>query len=178
MAHLSTSGTPDCDILPPPLGRGFVMPGLKSLTAICVFSAALFAADNPFLGTWKMNVAKSKGTPGTLAKEATVKFEAVGDEIKRTVTGTDGDGQPMKMEGTLSWDGKEHKVDNPDGSSVMVAVKKVNDHTLDVTVNQNGKLLQTVKAVVSKDGKTMTATVKGEDPKGRKLDNVEVLEKQ
>ena len=151
---------------------------LKSLTAICVFSAALFAADNPFLGTWKMNVAKSKGTPGTLMKEGTVKFEAAGNEIKRTVTGIDGDGQPMNISGTLAWDGKEHKIDNPDGSSVMVAVKKVNDRTLNVTVKQNLKLLQTVKAVVSKDGKTMTATVKGEDPKGRKLNNVEVLEKQ
>ena len=57
-------------------------------------------------------------------------------------------------------------------------MKKVNDHTLDVTVTQNGKLLQTVKAVASKNGKTMTATIKGEDPKGRKLDNIEVFEKQ
>ena len=78
------------------------MRGLKSVTAICVFSAALFAADNPFLGTWKMNVAKSKGTPGTLAKEATVKFEADGDQIKRTVTGTEGDGQPMNISGTIA----------------------------------------------------------------------------
>jgi hypothetical protein len=151
---------------------------LKSFTVVCAFSAALFAADNPFLGTWKMNAAKSKSAGGTLSKEETVKFEAVGDEIKRTVTGLDADGKPMNISGTLPWDGKEHKIEGPDGSSVMVAVKKINDHTLDVKVTQNGKLLQTVKAVVSKDGKTMTNTVKGEDPKGRKLDMVEVLEKQ
>ena len=151
---------------------------LKIFIAICVFCVALAAADNPFLGTWKMNAAKSKGTPGTLAKEETVKFEAMGNEIKRTVTGTDGDGQPLNVSGTLPWDGKEHKVDNPDGSSIMVAVKKVNKHALDVTVKQNGKLLQTVKVAVSKDGKTMTSAVKGEDPKGRKLDNVEVMERQ
>jgi hypothetical protein len=32
--------------------------------------------------------------------------------------------------------------------------------------------------LVSKDGKTMTGTAKGEDQKGRKIDNVEVYEKQ
>lgn len=154
------------------------MRGLKIFTAICVLSAALSAADNPFLGTWKMNAARSKGTPGTMAKEATVKFEAMGSKIKRTVTGTDGDGQPLNISGTLLWDGKEHKVVNPDGSSIMVAVKKVNDHALHVTAKQNGKLLQTMKVAVSKDGKTMTAAVKGGDPKGRKLDNIEVLERQ
>jgi hypothetical protein len=154
------------------------MRGLQTLAALCLFSTALIAADNPFLGTWKMNVAKSKGTPGTLDKDATVKFEAAGNEIKRTVTGIDPEGQPINISGALPWDGQDHKIDNPDGTSVMVAVKKVNDHTLDVTVKQNGKVLQTVKAVVSKNGKTMTSTIKGQDQKGRKIDNVEVLEKQ
>jgi hypothetical protein len=34
------------------------------VAAVCVFSVALIAADNPFVGTWKLNTAKSKGTPG------------------------------------------------------------------------------------------------------------------
>jgi len=58
-------------------------------------------------------------------------------------------------------------------------VKKVNNNTLDVTVKQpDGKALETVKAVVSHDGKSITVTDKGEDSKGRKLDNIEVFEKQ
>jgi hypothetical protein len=57
-------------------------------------------------------------------------------------------------------------------------VKTVNPNTLDVTVKVNGKVVSLGKAVVSKNGKTMTSTFKGEDPKGRKIDNVEVYEKQ
>jgi hypothetical protein len=48
-----------------------------------------------------------------------------------------------------------------------------------VTVkNADGKVVSSGHAEVSKDGKTMTATFKGEDPKGRKFNNVEVFDKQ
>ena len=149
------------------------------LAAVCVFSVALIAADNPFVGTWKLNTAKSKGTPGTLNKEETVVFEAVGDQIKRTVTGVDPDGEPLNMSATIAWDGKEHKVEAPNRPPVMVAVKSVNARRINVTVKgADGKVVSSGHVDVSKDGKTMTATFKGEDPKGRKFDNVEVFERQ
>ena len=155
------------------------MRGLQTLAAACLFSTALFAADNPFIGTWKLNPAKSKFAPGTELKEMTVTFEAVGMEVKRTVSGLDPDGQAVNQTSTIAWDGKAHKIDMPPAPPIMVAVKKAGDHTLDVTVKKpDGGLLDTVKAVVSKDGKSLTVTEKGQDPKGRKLDNTEVFEKQ
>jgi hypothetical protein len=98
--------------------------------------------------------------------------------MKRTLVGIDPDGQQLNQSSTIPWDGKEHQIDAPNSPSVMVAVKKINGHTLHVTVKQNEKLVDTVQAVVSKDGKTMTTTEKGEDQKGRKLDNTLVFEKQ
>jgi len=149
------------------------------VAAVCVFSVALIAADNPFVGTWKLNTAKSKGTPGTLNQEETVVFEAVGDQIKRTVTGVDPDGEPLNMSATIGWDGKEHKVETPNRPPVMVAVKSVNARRINVTVKgADGKVVSSGHVDVSKDGKTMTATFKGEDPKGRKFDNVEVFDRQ
>ena len=71
----------------------------------------------------------------------------------------------------------EHKVDGP-GVPAMIAVKSVNDHTVNVTVKVNGKIVQPGHVVFSKDGKTMTSSFKGEDPKGRKIDNVFVYDKQ
>jgi hypothetical protein len=148
-----------------------------SLAAFCVFSVVLVAADNPFLGTWKLNPAKSKATTGSMSKEETVVFQADGSGVKRTVTGVDANGKPINMSGTVPWDGKEHKVDGPMGPA-MVAVKSVNDHTVNVTVKVNGKVVSSGRSVVSKDGKTMTASFKGEDPKGQKFDTVEVYDKQ
>jgi hypothetical protein len=152
---------------------------LFCVVALCVFAVALIAADTPFAGTWKLNTAKSHGTPGTLSKEETVVFEAVGSEIKRTVTGIDPDGERLNMSATIAWDGKEHKVEGPKGPPVMVAVKSVNDRRINVTVKRaDGKVLQAGHADVSKDGKTMTSTFKAEDPKGRKFNNVEVFDRQ
>ena len=153
------------------------MRALHLLPAFCVFSAILTAADNPFVGTWKLNTAKSKGTAGTMFKEQTVIFETDGNDIKRTLTGVDPDGQKINTSATIPWDGKEHKVDGPMGPA-MVAVKSINDHAVNVTVKVNGKVVASGRSVVSKDGKTMTASFKGEDPKGRKIDNVEVFDKQ
>lgn len=154
------------------------MRGLKYVAALCVFSAGLFAADNPFIGTWKLNPAKSKFAPGTEFKEATVTFEAVGDQVKRVLHGTGADGQTIHQEGTILWDGKDHKIDEADGAPITVAVTKIDAKTLDVKVKQAGKVIETVKASVSSDGKTMTAISKGEGPGGIKIDNEEVLEKQ
>jgi hypothetical protein len=153
------------------------MQSLHLLTAFLVLSVPMVAADNPFLGTWKLNVAKSKGTPGTMSKEETVVFTSEGTAVKRTVTGINADGEKIDASGTLPWDGKDHKVDGPMGPS-MIAVKSVDANTVNVTVKVNGKLVSTGKVAVSKDGKTMTSAFKGEDPKGRKYDNVAVYDRQ
>ena len=56
------------------------------MMALCIFGLAVsFAAENPNMGTWKLNEAKSKFPPGA-TKNTTVVYEAAGDSVK--VTGT------------------------------------------------------------------------------------------
>ena len=150
---------------------------LHLIAAFCICSIILTAADNLLVGTWKLNTAKSKGTPGTMNKEATVVLETDGNAVKRTVTGIGAEGQKLDTSATIPWDGMEHKVNGPMGPA-MVAVKSVNDRTINVTVKVNGKVVSSGRVVVSKDRKTMTTSFKGEDPKGRKFDNVEVFDRQ
>jgi len=148
--------------------------------ALFLISTAMFAADNPFLGTWKLNTAKSKSSPTPVAQSMTVKFDAEGEKVRRTVTGVDGEGKPIMQGGpegsSIAWDGKDHAIEN--GPPMTVAVKRVNDYRNDVTVKQNGKVTVTIRSVVSKDGKTMTNTIDGVNEKGEKVHAVEVLDKQ
>ncbi len=66
--------------------------------ALCFFAgAACFAADDPNMGTWKLNEAKSKLTPGE-GKNTTVVYEAAGDQVKVIIDGTDKDGKPTHNE--------------------------------------------------------------------------------
>jgi hypothetical protein len=150
--------------------------------AIFLISPTLCAADNPFLGTWNLNTAKSKSSGVPVAKSMTVKCEAEGAKVRRTVTGVDGEGKPIMQggpEGTsIAWDGKDHAVATPNGPPMTIAVKRVGDYRNDVTIKQNGKVTVTVRSVVSKDGKTMTNTVDGVNEEGKKFHEVEVLEKE
>jgi hypothetical protein len=145
------------------------------LVTLLVGVTLCFAAD-PNLGTWKLNEAKSKLTPGT-AKNTSVTYEAVGDSVKVTVDGVDGKGNPTHNEWTGKYDGKDYPVTGDAGSDTR-SVKKVNDRTLDLTVKKGGKVTMTGKIVVAADGKSRTLTASGTDASGKKVQSTAVYDKQ
>src|SRR5262245_56538984 len=89
------------------------------VTSVVVLSSrSSLAQSNPFLGTWVLNVAKSKYTPGPPPKEQTVVNEAAGQGMKTTVKGTDAAGKPVATLLTGNFDGKDYPVTgNPDWDS-------------------------------------------------------------
>jgi hypothetical protein len=147
---------------------------LLSVVAVFFAVAVCFAADVQ-MGTWKLNEAKSKITPGS-PKNTTVVCEAAGDSVKVTVNGVDADGKPTHNEWTGKFDGKDYPVTG-DPTSDMRAYTQVNDHTLSVTVKKAGKVTVTGKIVVSADGKTRTLTVEGTDANGEKIDSTLIYDK-
>jgi hypothetical protein len=128
------------------------------------------------MGTWKLNESKSKFAAGA-SKNHTVVYEAAGDNVKVTVDGTDSDGKPTHNEWQGKFDGKDYPVTG-DASSDMRSYKKVNDHTLELTIKKDGKATITGKIVVSEDGKTRTVSTSGTDSKGQKIKNTAVYDKQ
>jgi hypothetical protein len=137
---------------------------------------AMCSAQNPNLGTWKLNEAKSKLSPG-LPKKLTVKYEAVGDNIKGTIDGVDGQGKPTHTEWTGKFDGKDYPVTG-DPAADTRAVKQVDDHNYQLTVKKAGKVTMTGKAVISADGKSRTVSVSGKDSMGMKIESTSVYDKQ
>ena len=61
------------------------------------------------MGTWKLNEAKSKIAPGA-PKNSTVVYEAAGDNVKVTIDGTDGEGEPLHSAWTGKFDGNDYPV--------------------------------------------------------------------
>ncbi len=60
--------------------------------AVC-FIGTLCFAQKGFMGTWKLNEAKSK-IPAGAPKNSTVVYEPSDDTVKVTVDGTDASGNP------------------------------------------------------------------------------------
>ena len=152
------------------------------LKAIALTLAVLFAgvavcyAADANMGTWKLNEAKSKMSPGS-PKNHTVVYAPAGDSVKVTVDGTGSDGKPLHNEWTGKFDGKDYPVTG-DPDSDMRAYTKIDDHTLALTVKKGGKVTSTVRVVVSADGKTRTVNVSGTDAKGNKVTSTLVYDKQ
>jgi hypothetical protein len=147
------------------------------LTFVMLFvGATMCFAANPNLGTWKLNEAKSKSSPG-LPKNVTVVVAAVGDNIKVTLDGVDGDGKPTHSEWTGKFDGKDYPVTD-DPTSDMRSYKTIDDHTLEFAAKKGGKVTISGKVVISVDGKTRTVTVSGTDTAGKKVTGTAVYDKQ
>jgi hypothetical protein len=142
---------------------------------LCVVAGAICYAS-PHMGTWKLNEAKSKLSPGA-PKNNTVVYAAAGDSIKVTVDGTDGDGKPAHSEWTGKFDGKDYPVTG-DPTADMRSYKQIDDRTLELTNKKNGKVTVTGKVAVSADGKTRTVTLSGTNAKGEKIEGVGVYDKQ
>ena len=145
--------------------------------ALCFFAGgACFAADEPQMGTWKLNEAKSKLTPGE-GKNTTVVYEAAGDQVKVTIDGTDKDGKPTHNEWTGKFDGKDYAVTD-DPKSDMRAYKKVDDHTLAFTIKKDGKTTVTGRIVVAADGKSRIVTAHGAGEHGKESKEKAAYDKQ
>ena len=145
--------------------------------AWCFFAAAVcYAADNPNMGTWKLNEAKSKIGAGA-TKNSTVVYEAAGDSTKVTVDGTNADGTPVHSEWTGKFDGKDYPVTG-DPTEDTRSYKQVNDHTLALTNKKGGKVVLTARIVVSADGKSRTVTGSGTNAEGKKVSSTSVYDKQ
>ena len=152
------------------------------LTTLCVAmtisTVAAFGADNS-LGTWKLNVAKSKYTPAPMPiKSLTVMREASDGGVKQTTTGERADGTAINASYTAKYDGKEvHVTGNSQYDTI--AIKQVNANTLtDERKKTGGSYKATGRTVVSNGGKTMTTTTKGTNADGKEFTQVLVFDKQ
>ncbi|MGA9305451.1 MAG: hypothetical protein WBW31_08615 [Candidatus Sulfotelmatobacter sp.] len=137
---------------------------------------AMCSAQNPMLGTWKLNEAKSK-IPAGSSKNLTVKYEAAGDSMKATIDGVDGQGKPTHTEWTGKFDGKDYPVTG-DPTADTRSIKQVDAHNYQLTVKKAGKVTMTGKAVISADGMSRTINVSGKDSMGMKTEASSVYDKQ
>lgn len=165
------------------------MSALKTSAVVVLYVVALLASpavisrhvvlaqDNPHVGTWVLNVAKSKYSPGPAPKEQTTVFSAVGKGMKASTKGISADGKPTMTEYTANYDGKDYPAKgNPDWDAV--ALRQVDSHTIEFTRKRGGKTVQTATSVVSKDGKTRTITATGVNAQGQKISTVGVYDRK
>lgn len=145
-----------------------------------VVAAPLFAQENPFLGTWKLNVAKSTIEPGPAPKSLTRTITAEGSGAKYSFEGVAADGSPVSYSFASNYDAKDSTVTGAGapGGADTIALKRIDAHKVDGILKKGGKEIAKVTAVVSKDGKTATVKSRGKTADGKEFSSESVYDKQ
>ena len=159
-------------------------PILAFVTAVVLTVAAsglLLAQRDPGIGTWKLNLAKSKyDSPAQPPKSETEKVEAQRDgSTKISFEGVAADGSAIAFSFATKYDGKDSPVSGagPNGQD-SIAVKRIDLYTVTSISKKGDTMVAAAKTVISKDGKVMTLTSNGVDPEGNSRKVVLVWDKQ
>jgi len=159
------------------------MKRLLELVAIAVLFAAgassAQAQTNPIVGSWKLNLEKSKYDPGPAPKSLMRVVEAQGDGVKYSFDGMSADGKPLSYGFTVHFDGKDNPImgSMPTGADT-IAAKRTGPNTYVATLKKGGKVVGTSKVTISKDGKVTTVDATGVNAMGKPTHDVQVYDKQ
>jgi hypothetical protein len=156
---------------------------MKSITiavglVLLLFAVSLQAqAPDPLIGTWELNVAKSKFNPGPPLKSSTRTFEAVANGIKYSGQSVRADGTTGASHYTAYFDGKDYPITG-DSNADTVSLKRIDRFTTEGIFKKAGKITYRVKRVVSQDGKVWTHTSEGTNSQGKPFSDVLVFDKK
>jgi hypothetical protein len=153
----------------------FMSIALLSLVA-CAFPQASFAQSSPLIGTWKLNLEKSKLTPVPRSQTAT--FQQDGQNIKNTNQTIDAQGNATTSVFLHIYDGQPHPTTgNPlyDATAYL----RLDGNTIVFSRFKGGTLVQIGTIAVAQDGKSRTNTTSGIiGPNGLAGTTVSVYDKQ
>ena len=157
-----------------------VVPILTAFVVVAAWPHSALAQNNPHIGTWKRNEAKSKcdvaptGKPPQSVMRTYEEFEGKG--IKATFVTVGADGTRTTSEYSAHFDGKPYPYRGP-STFDTITLKRIDTHSWFAT-NKGAKAGNTGTNTVSKDGKTLTYTSKGTTAQGQPINCVQVFERQ
>lgn len=155
----------------------------KTMLFLAVFAlAGSLLAGDPIIGTWKLNLAKSKFAPNQpdIPKSGTEAYREVeGGQIELTYTRTKADGSSVLSKYAWPAQGGAAKTLQGGPKQITTFVETlIEPGNWYVTALQNGKQISWAHKTISKDGKTMTVTWKNMDAQGKPIVDIEVFDRQ
>ena len=109
--------------------------------AMLVVSVGLRADDNPLIGKWKINLAKTKYNAGTPPKNQVITYQMVGDALKLTAEIDNAQGHQTNSY-TAKYDGKDYPFNSTARDAVTgqtVRLKRIDGNTTQRTTYFKGK---------------------------------------
>jgi hypothetical protein len=151
-------------------------------TCIPVLVAPVLACKDvrppdPLVGTWTLNVTRSKiHPPGLPPKSMTVTYEQTTGGLRSVSTVVLRDGSSSQSEYTAAYDGKDYPISGvPQVDSV--SMRQIDPLTSECINKRGGQRVQLYTRQVYADGRVMLVTQKGSDDSAANVDRL-VFEKR
>lgn len=108
-------------------------------------SPTLRAESNPFLGTWKLNLAKSTYDPGPPPKSDDRTLEAwEGDGVKATYVQVDAAGHSSTLSYAAHYDGEDYRYTGS-ASRDTIALRRIDANTVESVLRKGGQAMLTIE---------------------------------
>src|SRR5579862_4351848 len=134
-------------------------------------------ADDPILGTWKLNLSKSKYIPGPAPRSQTRVYRRTPNGIFVTIDTVDAKGnkQPT-IEFEEKYDGKEYPIKGSEIGDALV-LKRINNYLSEAIMKHGGMVVATTRRIITDNGKTLMLIYQ-EANYDRPVDNIIVYDRQ
>jgi hypothetical protein len=155
-----------------PVVLAVVVGGTLSLHAA---QSAPVAEQDQLIGTWQLNIEKSRYSPGPGPFSETRTYARGRSGLEGTIQRRFRDGRSDRIEYVAEFD-REYPVMGTEEYD-HVLMKRINAHTAEAVLSHAGRVYGTARRVISDDGKTMTITFRRERDSGATIINTALYER-
>jgi hypothetical protein len=145
---------------------------------LALVAGTLWGQQDPLMGTWKLNLSKSKYDPGPPPQSQINKYEPSGaNAVKRIIDNVSATGEKGHTEANYVIDGKEYPVpDSQTGDRVVN--RRIDANTTERIITRGGMLVNFAQRTLSADRRTLTVTQISADAQGKLARSIAVYDKQ
>jgi hypothetical protein len=140
-------------------------------------STAFAAGADPVIGTWTLNLEKSKFHDNRAPKSMTRIYSAGANGTDMKATGVAADGSAISQTATFTYDGKDCAITGSPGFDT-VTLKKVNGSTVKGDLKKGGTVVGHATRTISEGGKVLTLSTAMKTDKGGTTHDVAVYDRK
>jgi hypothetical protein len=157
--------------LVPALAVAFLIGALPVIAPAQQNAPASSAFNSHFLGTWRLDLTKSRYAPGPPPRAETRVYARDATGVKGTIERHHADGRKEVI---------EYRADSDQDTPVSgtqaydtARFRRVDDNTMEAVLSHAGRVYGYARRIISADGQTLTITFRREEP-GDMVNNIAV----
>lgn len=153
----------------------FVVAAITSATLSLHAQSAAPSKDDPIIGIWQLNVAKSNYHPGPGPVSETRTYKRGANGVEGTIQRRFASGRSERIEYVAEFD-REYPVSGAEEYD-HILLKRIDERTAQAVLSHAGRVYGVARRVISASGASMTITLKRESSTGQAVLNTAVYEK-